>query len=150
MENIKRIILGTLIVLIIFFAYVLQKLGISNQQTSLPQVPNNTNNISPNNKQMMQMRTSYKDGVYTGNVSDAIYGYYQVRAIITNGRITDIQFLQFPNDRENSIFINSQSMPILKQEAITAQSANVDIVSGATDSSIAFRESLQSALSQAM
>lgn len=91
----------------------------------------------------------YKDGLYTGNVADAFYGNIQVQAVISNGKITDVQFLQYPNDRRTSININTQAMPFLKQEAIAAQNANVDIVSGATDTSIAFRQSLASALSQA-
>jgi len=60
-----------------------------------------------------------------------------------------VQFLQYPSDRNTSIRINSRAMPILKQEAISAQNANVNIVSGATDSSQAFQQSLASALSQA-
>jgi uncharacterized protein with FMN-binding domain len=91
----------------------------------------------------------YRNGTYTGSIADAYYGNIQVRAIITDGELSDIQFLQYPNDRKTSVYINSQAMPILKSEAISAQSANVDIVSGATDSSMAFQESLGSALAQA-
>lgn len=92
---------------------------------------------------------AYKDGSYTGDAADAYYGLIQVKAVIQGGKITDVQFLQYPNDRQNSIEINTQAMPYLKQEAIQAQSSSVDIVSGATDSSQAFIESLGSALSQA-
>lgn len=92
----------------------------------------------------------YKDGTYTGMVADAFYGNIQVQAVISGGRITDIIFLQYPNDRSTSIEINSQAMPLLKQEAIQAQSANVAGVSGATASSDAFIQSLQSALNQAV
>lgn len=91
----------------------------------------------------------YKDGQYTGNVADAYYGNIQVKAIIANGKITDVQFLQYPSNRQTSIEINTQAMPYLQQEAIAAQSAQVDIVSGATDSSQAFRQSLASALVKA-
>jgi len=91
----------------------------------------------------------YKDGSYTGNAADAFYGNIQVQVTISGGKITDVQFLQYPSDRSTSVMINSQAMPYLKQEAIQAQSANVDIISGATDSSQAFQESMQSALAQA-
>lgn len=91
----------------------------------------------------------YKDGTYTGSVADAYYGNIQVQAIISGGKITDVQFLQYPNDNGTSHMINTQAMPYLRQEAITAQSAQVDIVSGASDSSQAFQQSLSSALSQA-
>ena len=91
----------------------------------------------------------FKNGVYTGNVADAFYGNVQVRATVTNNQISDVTFLQYPNDRSTSRFINSQAMPLLSSEAISAQDANVDIVSGATDTSHAFITSLTSALNQA-
>lgn len=95
------------------------------------------------------MMGQYKNGTYTGNVADAFYGNIQVQVTISKGQISDIQFLQYPNDRGNSIYINQQAMPLLKQEAIQVQSANVGGVSGATASSQAFVQSLRSALSQA-
>jgi len=91
----------------------------------------------------------YKDGSFTGVVADAYYGYVQVKAIISGGSLTDVQILQFPNDRSTSRFINGQALPMLTQEAITAQTANVDTVSGASDTSAAFRQSLGAALAQA-
>jgi uncharacterized protein with FMN-binding domain len=91
----------------------------------------------------------YKNGTYTGSVADAFYGNVQVRVIVSGGNITDVQFLQYPSDRSTSRFINSQAMPLLTQEAIQAQSAQVDGVSGATATSGAFIQSLQSALQQA-
>ena len=92
---------------------------------------------------------SYKDGTYTGTAADAFYGNIQVQVTIASGKISNVQFLQAPNDRGTSIMINQQADPMLAQEAVSAQSANVDIVSGATDSSQAFIQSLQSALDQA-
>ncbi|MCL4353296.1 FMN-binding protein [Patescibacteria group bacterium] len=91
----------------------------------------------------------YKDGTYTGATADAFYGYMQVQAVISGGRLTDVVFLQYPNDNGTSQYINSQAMPYLKQEALAAQSANVNIISGASDSSMAFQQSLASALAQA-
>jgi uncharacterized protein with FMN-binding domain len=91
----------------------------------------------------------YKNGTYTGSAADAFYGYIQVQAVISGGRISDVIFLQYPSDRSTSIAINTQAMPYLKQEALAVQSAQVDIVSGATDSSMAFQQSLASALAQA-
>jgi uncharacterized protein with FMN-binding domain len=55
----------------------------------------------------------------------------------------------YPNHTDRSVFINSQALPILKSEALRAQSANINLVSGATDSSQAFAESLQSAILKA-
>ena len=92
----------------------------------------------------------YKDGTYTGKSADAFYGNIQVQAVIAGGKLTDVRFLQYPNDRTRSIAINTLAMPNLKQEAIQAQTANVNIITGATDSSNAFDQSLSSALSQAI
>lgn len=94
-------------------------------------------------------RGQYKDGTYTGSVADAYYGNIQVQAVISGGKISDVIFLQYPNDNGTSRSINEQAMPYLKSEALAAQNTNVDIVSGASDSSQAFRESLASALQQA-
>lgn len=91
----------------------------------------------------------YKDGSYTGSPADAQWGLIQVKAIIKSGKITDVQFLQYPNERNRSVEINNYADPQLTSEAIQAQSATVDVVSGATDSSDAFMQSLSDALSQA-
>jgi uncharacterized protein with FMN-binding domain len=93
--------------------------------------------------------SGYKDGTYIGDVADAFYGNIQVQATIAQGKITDVQFLQSPNDRRTSIEINQQATPVLAREAIAAQDAQVNVVSGATDSSRAFVQSLQSALDKA-
>lgn len=91
----------------------------------------------------------YKNGSYTGSPADAYYGTVQVKAVIQGGQISDVQFLQYPSDRSTSRYINSQAMPLLTQEAIQAQNANVSGVSGATATSGAFIQSLASALALA-
>jgi uncharacterized protein with FMN-binding domain len=91
----------------------------------------------------------YKNGSYTGSIDDAQWGNIQVKAIIQNGKITDVQFLQYPNDRNRSVEINNYADPQLTSEAIQAQSANVNVITGATDSSEAFIQSLSDALTQA-
>lgn len=91
----------------------------------------------------------YTDGAYTGSAADAYYGTIQVQAIIQGGKLTDVKFLQYPSDRSTSVAVNTMAMPILKKEAIAAQSATVDGASGATFTSQAFRESLGAALTLA-
>lgn len=88
----------------------------------------------------------YRDGDYTGPTADAYYGEVQVRVVIQAGKIADVQFVEWPNDRRTSIRINRIAMPDLISEAIQAQSANVDVISGATLTSEAFAASLQAAL----
>lgn len=92
---------------------------------------------------------AYRNGTYTGSLADANWGEVEVQVVIANGRINDVQFLEYPSDRSRSRFINARAMPQLTQEVITAQQANVDIVTGATDTSQAFIESLTAALHRA-
>ena len=73
----------------------------------------------------------------------------QVKAVIRSGQVADVQFLDYPHDRRTSQRINSYAMPALQSEAIQAQSAQVNIVSGATLTSEAYVKSLQSALLKA-
>lgn len=95
------------------------------------------------------MKGTYKDGTYIGNSVDAYYGYVQVQVAISGGKIVDVVFLDYPQDAQNSIRINSRAMPILIRETLTAQSANVNAVSGASETSPAYIQSLKSALAQA-
>ncbi len=91
----------------------------------------------------------YRDGAYTGNIADAVYGPLQVKAIIQGGKLTDVQVLDYPHDRRTSQNINRQALPYLRYEAIQAQNAQIDIISGATLTSQAYAESLQAALNGA-
>ena len=91
----------------------------------------------------------YKDGIYTGSVADAIYGKLQVVVTISGGKITDVSFPVYPNNPGHSSQVSAFALPQLKQEAIASQSANVNIVSGATQTSQAFQQSLAAALAQA-
>ena len=92
---------------------------------------------------------SYKDGTYTGSVADTIYGKVEVAAVISGGKITDIQFLKMPDDQENSKVVTAMAEPRLKSETLSKQSADIDFVSGATQTSEGFEQSLQAALDQA-
>jgi uncharacterized protein with FMN-binding domain len=93
----------------------------------------------------------YKDGDYSGStVQAARWGTLQVKAIVRNGQLTDVQVLAYPRSTSTSTRISQSALPILRQEAIQAQTASVQIVSGATPTSNAFAQSLQSALSQAV
>jgi uncharacterized protein with FMN-binding domain len=115
-----------------------------------PPAPTSTNPVGDQSGGQIPVQPSGpKDGTYTGPVMNAYYGSVQVQAVVQGGKLTDVKFLQYPNDRSTSKIINTQAMPQLVQEAIQAQSANVNIVSGATDTSQAFQQSLAAALAQA-
>lgn len=90
----------------------------------------------------------YADGTYQGAAIDEPWGTFQVQAVISGGKVTDVVLLSSPSDN-HSRRINSQAVPILTQAAIAAQGANVDMVSGATWTSESYVTSLQAALDQA-
>ena len=91
-----------------------------------------------------------RNGTYTGGVASNQWGQVQVQVTVSGGQVTNVQALQYPQERRRSASINSQAVPVLQSEAIQAQSANVNIVSGATLTSEGFQQSLQSALTQAV
>jgi uncharacterized protein with FMN-binding domain len=64
-------------------------------------------------------------------------------------KIVAVSVPVYPNHTDRSVFINQQAIPILRSEALRAQSANVSFVSGATDTSDGFARSLQSAILKA-
>jgi uncharacterized protein with FMN-binding domain len=65
-------------------------------------------------------------------------------------RLTAVSVPTYPNHTDRSVFINQNALPILKAEALKAQSANINMVSGATDTSNGFEQSLQSAIVKAL
>jgi len=98
-----------------------------------------------------QGRATLRAGDYmiAGPAVSTPFGPVQVRLTANGTRIADVHVLQAPNDRGHSTQINDYAVPILKQEVLRAQSADVDVVSGATYTSFAFAQSLQAALDAA-
>jgi uncharacterized protein with FMN-binding domain len=87
-------------------------------------------------------------GTFTGSVVPEPFGLVQVQITMTSGKITDVTALQLPTHGRSG-FISQDVAPILQGEALSAQSANIDTVSGATYTSDAYAQSLQSAIDQA-
>jgi uncharacterized protein with FMN-binding domain len=85
----------------------------------------------------------------TGSVVNTRFGDVQVSVVISGNQITDVQALEFPNRDRRSQSINSRAIPALRQEVLAAQSADVDVVSGATITTEAYEQSLQAALDTA-
>ena len=83
-----------------------------------------------------------------GTVVDTRYGPVQVELVVADGKISDVVALQLPTGRRSGQ-ISQAAAPILHDEAVAAQSANIDLVSGATYTSHAYAQSLQAAIDQA-
>lgn len=92
--------------------------------------------------------TTYTDGTYTGSAVSEPWGTFQVRVVISGGKITGVTVVAAPTDRKSSS-INATAVPRLTASAIAKQSAAVDMVSGATWTSRSYATSLQAALDQA-
>ncbi|MER5958569.1 FMN-binding protein [Streptomyces sp. NPDC056121] len=88
-------------------------------------------------------------GTFTGDPVDTQYGTVQVAATLTKGKITAVKILQAPNQNGRDQEIAAYALPRLTEEALGAQSAHIDAVSGASYTSQGYMQSLQSALDQA-
>jgi uncharacterized protein with FMN-binding domain len=90
-----------------------------------------------------------KSGSFTGQTYTNPYGNVQVQVVISGGKITSVKTIQYPNGHQQSVFINSQALPLLEQEVLKAQSAQINIIGGATFTSQGYAQSVQSALDAA-
>jgi len=85
----------------------------------------------------------------TGDEAQTRYGPVQVQLTVNNGRITDVQAVEYPTDTPRDAEINQFAIPQLNQETLQANNANIDMVSGATYTSNGYITSLQSAVDKA-
>ncbi|MGN8247042.1 FMN-binding protein [Cellulomonas soli] len=90
------------------------------------------------------------DGTWTGTTVSTRFGDVQVEITVSGGTITASDAIAYPTRDGKSKQINAYAVPVLNEEALSAQSASIDLVSGATYTSDAYVESLQSAIDQAL
>jgi uncharacterized protein with FMN-binding domain len=88
-------------------------------------------------------------GTFKGDTSQTRWGPVQVEITLTNGKITDVTTLQYPNGDRKSLNISNRVIPWLQEETLQVQSANISGISGATYTSTGFQSSLASALQKA-
>ena len=84
----------------------------------------------------------------TGPLVQTRWGPVQVKVTATGGKLTDVTVVQYPYNNPRDQEINDYAIPVLVKEAIDAQSADIDMVSGATVTSVGYQSSLQSALDE--
>ncbi|MFF8188739.1 FMN-binding protein [Microbacterium sp. NPDC016588] len=89
------------------------------------------------------------DGTYTGSAANTRFGPVQVQITVSGGVVTDVLVPVYPSENGRDQQINSRAVPILVKETLAAQSAEIDMVSGATYTSTGYRTSLQAALDEA-
>jgi uncharacterized protein with FMN-binding domain len=93
--------------------------------------------------------TTGAETVVNGAATSTRWGTVQVQVHVRNGQISDVVPLAVPDSNSRDYRINSYAVPVLRDEALAAQSANIDTVSGATVTSNGYIRSLQSALDAA-
>lgn len=86
---------------------------------------------------------------FDGDIVDTKFGPLQVQAQVQNGSLVAVAVVQYPDADGKSVRINQRALPELQSEALSAQSADVDTISGATYTSDAYVTSLQSAIDEA-
>ena len=118
----------------------------SNAATS----PNSSSNSSSSNSSgSSSSSSSSSTKKVTGSAVDVGYGVVQVEAIIKGGKLVDVQAISLPNNDGHSARISQQAYPMLVNQAIAAQSANISGIGGASYTSYGFQQSLSSALTKA-
>lgn len=90
-----------------------------------------------------------KDQTVTGATVETRWGPVQVQITIKDGKIVDAVGLQYPDGDRRSQWISEQAIPWLVEETLAEQIADVQIISGATYTSMGWRESLASAMQKA-
>lgn len=106
--------------------------------------------VAPTEVPATQSTGQYKDGEYT---TEAVrvdrWGQLQLKVTIEGGQLTKIDVLEYPHSTRRSDIISRAAIPTLINEAIQKQDANVDMVTRATDTCVAFIESLEPLLNSA-
>lgn len=120
----------------------------TSQPSSSATATHPTTAAPPNSATAGQATGGYIDGTYTGSAYSNEFGSWTVTVTIADGQITDVTASTTAQDH-HSQGINTQAVPRLRTQVLTAQSAQVDTISGATLTSHSYLSSLQSALDEA-
>ena len=144
-------VMSTLTVLVLLFGYRTSLAG-ADQLASGSAVPI-VGSASASTGTSQGARAAASNRTVTGPATQTRYGPVQVELNVTGSgsstTITDVSVLQYPNSSGQDAQINGYALPILIQETIDQQSADIDMVSGATYTSMGYQSSLQAAIDQA-
>jgi uncharacterized protein with FMN-binding domain len=144
----KRIVLwlaSTVTIMVLLFGY-----HTSTNDTSAAASSSASGSTPPaTSSQPSGSSSSSSSKTYTGSVAQTRWGPVQVQITVSNGKIIKATVLQQPNGNQKDVEINAYALPTLIHDTLDAQSAQIDMVSGATVTSEGYLESLQSALDKA-
>ena len=146
-KHMRRIVIwlaSTITIVVLLFGY-----HTSTNKTSSAAVPSSASSPSTTTSSGPTTPPSTTTTTYQGSAAQTRWGPVQVQITVQSGKITKVTILQQPNGNRRDAEINDQAVPILIDETIHAQSANIDMVSGATVTSEGYVESLQAAIDEA-
>ena len=135
MKKIMYFLLSTVTILVLLFGYRTSLMGPMNASDTV---------ISSGDS-----GASGAAQTFTGSATQTEWGIVQVEITVADSKITDVQVLQYPNENPKDVQINNYALPVLIDETISAQSADIQMVSGATVTSVGYITSLQAALDEA-
>jgi len=149
---VKKIVLAlasTVSVVVLLFGYHTSTSGPEAVGTPPAAVSGGTDSGSSAASTGGSAKASGSTSTVTGSVAQTQWGPVQVELTMDGSTIEGVSVVQYPNGNGRDQQINSYALPILIKETISAQSAQIDMVSGATVTSVGYQQSLQSALDQA-
>ena len=156
MKRIASWLLGTVTAVTLLFGYHTSTSGpatASDTVVATPAAPQDTGSsgsgTSGSTSTSSGSTSSGTASTVTGSVASTRWGPVQVSITVTDGKITAVDVPQYPTGNGKDRQINASALPILTKETLSAQSADIDMVSGATVTSQGYVTSLQSALDQA-
>jgi uncharacterized protein with FMN-binding domain len=141
MKRITLWLLSTVVGVVLLFTYRTSTMGAGTTSDSAA--------VAPATDSGNGATTSDGGNTVDGEVASTRWGSVQVRLTVVDGRITEVQAIQYPNGNREDQRINAYALPILREETLSAQNASINTVSGATVTSEGFIRSLQSAVSAA-
>ena len=156
----RRIVLwgmSTLTLLVLLFSYHTSTGASSTVASSIEQLNNSTpsstdsgsSGTSSTGSSGSSGSSSSASKTYAGDAVQTQFGPVQVQITVSDGTITKSEVVQGPWGNGRDQVINSQAVPILNSEAVQSQSAQIDMVSGASFTSNGYATSLQSAIDRA-
>lgn len=143
MRRIVTAILSTITILVLLFSYHTSTDSSLVAASPVSQSPASSGSNAPSGSAAAAPAT------YTGEVAATRWGPVQVQITVQAGKIVSSTAVQYPQSNDRDVQINGYALPILEQEAVQRQSAEIDMVSGATVTSDGYMQSLQSAIDQA-
>ncbi|MBB5825222.1 FMN-binding protein [Micromonospora carbonacea] len=151
MRRITVWLLSTVAALVLLFSYKTSTMGVGGESSAIAAGTGGDagTDAGPSGTDAGTGSSGTGAGRYDGSVAQTRWGPVQVRITVSAGKITDVTALRVPDGNHRDQQINDYAVPILRQSALAAQSADIDTVSGATVTSDGYRESLQAAIDAA-